>query len=144
MLLTPHAIVGVAIGSQIDKAWMVVPLAIGSHFLLDFLPHWERTIEPEDLNKKDIFIVLFDIILAIFLTWLISSSSPKAELMWLGALGATVPDGHHLIHVLFGPEKLARYTSAHEKYHSDIDLRFLPGMAFQLLVMFLAILVVGR
>lgn len=144
MLLTPHAIVGAAIGSQLDRAWMVAPIAIGSHFILDAVPHWEKSVEVEDLNKKDIFVVLLDIFLSITLTWLIGTSNPNWEMIWLGALSATVPDAHHLVHVIFGSEKLQRYTKAHDKYHSEKDLRFLPGVALQLVVIMLAILVIGR
>src|SRR3989338_9018538 len=146
MLLTPHAIVGMAIGSQLDRSWMVAPIAVGSHFLLDSLPHWERSVnlDTEDLTKKDAVVVLIDGFVALLLTWLFSLNNPNWEMMWLGAICAIVPDSHHLIQVLFGPEKLQRYAKAHEKYHSDKDLRFLPGVALQIVVVMISILFIGQ
>jgi hypothetical protein len=40
MLEFPHAVVGVAIASQIPNPVLALPLAVGSHFILDMLPHW--------------------------------------------------------------------------------------------------------
>lgn len=142
MLLTPHAIIGAAIGAQIHRPWLVVPLAIGSHFLLDSIPHWD--LDTEDLDKKDILVVLLDLFLSLVLTWLLTFDNPQWEMMWVGAICATVPDSHHLLHVLFGPESLVRYTKAHEKYHSARDIRFLPGIALQVIFITIAILIMGR
>ncbi len=40
MLELPHALVGIAIASRIPNPVIAIPLAIGSHFILDMLPHW--------------------------------------------------------------------------------------------------------
>ena len=41
MLLTPHVLVGVAIGTSITNPIISGPLAIGMHFLGDLVPHWD-------------------------------------------------------------------------------------------------------
>jgi hypothetical protein len=40
MLELPHAIVGIAIAKAIPNPLIAIPLAVGSHFVLDMLPHW--------------------------------------------------------------------------------------------------------
>jgi len=41
MLLTPHAAVGIAIGSAIPDPRIAIPLSFLSHFILDAIPHWD-------------------------------------------------------------------------------------------------------
>lgn len=145
MLLTPHAVVGVAIGtlgSPYDKAWIIAPLAIASHFILDSIPHWD--LDTEDLDKKDVFVVLLDLLLAIVFTWILASGNPNWEHMWIGAISATMPDSHHLIRTIFGDQRLQRYTNAHTRYHSDRGVRFLPGIALQMIFIMVAVLLIGR
>src|SRR3989338_6552887 len=147
MLLTPHAVVGAVIGSGIlgpdfQRAWIIAPLSIGSHFLLDSIPHWD--LDTEELEKKDVLVVLLDIVLACFITWLVTLNNPNWEMMWLGAMSASVPDTHNLFHVIFNPDKFKRYTNAHDKYHSKREIRFLPGIALQVVVILIAVFILGR
>lgn len=39
MLATPHILVGAAVASKVRQPWLAMSLAIGSHFVLDFIPH---------------------------------------------------------------------------------------------------------
>ena len=41
MLLTPHTLVGIAIATLIPNPYISVPVALGSHFLGDLMPHWD-------------------------------------------------------------------------------------------------------
>lgn len=40
MLETPHVIVGAAIATKVVNPALAIPLALGSHFILDKVPHW--------------------------------------------------------------------------------------------------------
>lgn len=44
MLITPHALTGAAITVLVPNPLVSVPLAIGSHFVLDMIPHWQETL----------------------------------------------------------------------------------------------------
>ena len=144
MLVTPHVLFGAAIGSSFDKVYLVAPLSVASHFVLDSIPHLQGFIEVEELEKKDFLIVFADVLAAIILVSLVSFGSPKWELIALGAFCAWVPDIHHIIRVLFGPEKLSRYTKAHKKFHWDKQIRFLPGIATQIFVAIASLLIAFR
>lgn len=47
VLETPHAIIGAAIATKVVNPLVAVPLAFGSHFLLDMVPHWNPHILTE-------------------------------------------------------------------------------------------------
>lgn len=146
MLLTPHMLLGAAIGSQIDHSWLVGPIAAASHFIIDMFPHedWVVEIEVEDLNKKSFFVILADILISLVLVYFLAKDRPNWEMMWLGALCAGIPDVHHILHVFFGPEKLEKYTRAHGKFHWDKDMRFIPGAAAQVGVVLFSLWAIFR
>lgn len=41
MTATSHAIVGVIIAAKIPDPVIAIPLALGSHIILDLIPHWD-------------------------------------------------------------------------------------------------------
>ena len=47
MIITPHMLVGAAIGSQSPNLWIAFCLGVVSHFLIDILPHWDYL---DDIN----------------------------------------------------------------------------------------------
>ena len=144
MLTTPHLIVGAAIGSQMPNAWQVVPVAAASHFLLDSVPHLQGKIEVEDLEKKEVLFLLADLFIGFGILFLISFNSPVRELMWVGALAAILPDFHHIVQVLFGPDALKRYHNFHMKFHFEKDMKLLPGLATQILTVIAAVFISSR
>lgn len=50
VLETPHVIVGAAIATHVVNPALALPLALGSHFILDRVPHWNPHLNRE-LNK---------------------------------------------------------------------------------------------
>jgi len=144
MLTTPHLLVGAAVGSQMPYAWQVVPLAAASHFVLDSLPHVQGYIEVEDLKTSEAAFLVADMGLGLILVGVLSFNNPAGELMWLGALAAILPDFHHILQVLFGPDTLKKYHNLHMKFHFKKDMRIIPGFATQILTIFLAILFITR
>ncbi len=152
MLLTPHVLVGAAIGRQFDHAYLVAPLAAASHFALDLFPHWDLRIdlENEDLEKLDILVIILDLATALFLLMILLYRSPYWEMMLVGAVSAAIPDIHHVIQALADPKKWerfarlgrlhGRYSRVHKKFNWDHDSRFIYGIATQVLVGMAAIL----
>lgn len=154
MLLTPHVLVGAAIGNQFNHAYIVAPLAAASHFLLDLFPHWDLRIdlETEDLDRNDILVIITDLALSFLIMWLLLLNNPKWEMMLVGAVSAFLPDVHHVISALSDPKKWerfsrlgrmhTRYTTIHKKFNWDEESRFLYGILTQILVSLAAILTV--
>jgi hypothetical protein len=66
MLETPHVIVGAAIATKVLNPALAIPLALGSHFLLDKIPHWNPHLFTETKkygqpSQKSTFIALADV-----------------------------------------------------------------------------------
>ena len=141
MLTTPHLLVGAAIGSQFHNPMMVAPISAASHFVLDSIPHLGGFIEVEDLEKKEVAFVLGDVVLGLGLLFFLTNN-PNAELIWLGAFCAVLPDFHHTFQVLFGPDKLKKYDSFHKKFHYKKPMSVLSGMATQIITVILSLLVI--
>src|ERR1035437_4711535 len=93
MLTTPHAVTGATIGALLINPLLVVPVAIGSHFVLDSILHWQETLAPYIPTKKTYIRIPIDIILAVTLVLLIAHWQPnRVGAIWLGAIAANVPD----------------------------------------------------
>src|SRR3972149_8897656 len=101
MLTTPHLLVGTAIGSQVGNPILVATTAAASHSVLDSLPHLgfivgERRLgaqwDFEDLGRRDLTIVAAAVLLGLGVVTLITAGNPRADLIWLGAFCAFLPD----------------------------------------------------
>jgi hypothetical protein len=127
MILTPHLLVGAAIGQNIQNFWLVFVLAIFFHFLTDAIPHWDYV---EDLggeikNKFFFFIskASLDFGLGLFFILYFFWSSPFLFYILTGALASVLPDVlvlfHGLLKVFFGKNLsfLIKYQSFHNKFH---------------------------
>lgn len=101
MLLTPHALVGATIGASTDNIYLIIILAIISHFVLDLLPHFDwATWHEHDKNKegefklelKDYLLVTFDGLLMLMLIYGIWTNHDKNVLILVGSLMAILVD----------------------------------------------------
>lgn len=62
MVITPHLLIGAAIGAKIKNFGWIIILGIISHFILDKIPHWdygEKTIVKFRENKSLKLLILF-------------------------------------------------------------------------------------
>jgi hypothetical protein len=78
MLETPHVIVGAAIATKVVNPALAIPLAFGSHFLLDVVPHWNPHLYTETKKfgkptQKSTIITIIDSSSALIIGSLIAS-----------------------------------------------------------------------
>ena len=78
MLETPHVIVGAAIAYKVVNPALALPLALGSHFVLEKVPHWNPHLNSETEKygkptKKSTQIVIIDVILSLSAGFFIAS-----------------------------------------------------------------------
>jgi hypothetical protein len=101
MLETPHVALGVAIATKIPNPLISLPLAFGSHFILDMLPHWNPHLYTETKKfghptKNTTIIVIADATLSALLAILAAGISlpNTAHAFWvLVAAGLSIaPD----------------------------------------------------
>lgn len=101
MIITPHILVGAAIGSKISSPVAIFILALISHYVLDALPHFEYNIsllkdEKSKINKNffiNLTKVAADLLIGLALTFWLISGKDWQFLSLIGALTAIVPDG---------------------------------------------------
>lgn len=143
MLITPHAIAGAAIGALVASPLLVIPIAIGSHFVLDSVPHWQETLAPYTPNKKTYIRIPIDVLLATVLVWLTVRWQPSHTApILLGAVFANVPD-LDVITVLIPKLRqglLEKYWDWHCKIQRETASMW--GVATQLVVVAVGLLVV--
>lgn len=102
MLLTPHTMVGIAIGATVSEPHVAVPLAFALHFAGDLVPHWDffTGIPLQDFNKgyrpvaimADIALgVAVGIYFTLHALWLNNNPSLAATIFLCGIAGV-LPD----------------------------------------------------
>lgn len=98
MILTPHLLVGAAIGSKIHDLWIIFILAMILHFLTDRLPHWEYAPRKDWLiiSRKEslVFVakIAVDLLVGLSIVWLLSAGSPARLYILAGAIFSLFPD----------------------------------------------------
>ncbi len=93
MLVTPHAVTGATIAIIVPYPIVSIPLSLGSHFLLDTVPHWQETLPPYAQSRATWTRIPIDVALSIGLVWLIANAHPEKKLLiWVTALAAVIPD----------------------------------------------------
>ncbi len=89
MLSTPHILVGGAIVKFIPNPLISLPLAFLSHFLFDFIPHWDFKIS---LKPNLLLSAFADYAIGLSLIFWLSLGDVDQLVILLGGISATLPD----------------------------------------------------
>ncbi len=93
MLTTPHSLVGATIAVVVPSPVLSIPLALGSHFVLDMIPHWQEILHPYKVTYKTWIRIPIDLGVAIFLVNIIANHHLGiANAIWINAFMANLPD----------------------------------------------------
>lgn len=93
MLITPHALAGATIVVLIPNPVIAIPIAVGSHFILDSIPHWQEIFYPYKATPTTWIRIPIDLALAVILVSIISIHHPDiTNLIWISAFAANAPD----------------------------------------------------
>lgn len=121
MLITPHTLAGAAIGSVVPSAALAVPLSLGSHFVLDRVPHWQEILYPYKLTWKTWVRIPLDTMLAFLLVYLIAAANPgQGKIIWICACLAIFPDIDN-IDYLFKLSNRNKYYKKYSHWHGRIQ-----------------------
>jgi len=131
MVLTPHILIGAAIGARIRHPLLIIGLGLLSHLILDKLPHWDYHNKGisgfrRDKNFKNLVIDLIKagidgligVMLVVFLLYRnrMVFQTDKLIFIMLGVVSATLPDFFLFLVHLFFPTKTAEKILA---FHSN-------------------------
>lgn len=158
MILTPHLLIGAAIGAKTHNLGMIIILGILSHFILDKLPHWDYSVPgikkfKKTKSYKNLFIDLFKIMLDGFLGLIIAfiliintNQLNNWKFILLGILFAILPDIFLFLSYFFESKFLTSLRNIHHRLHyprekkKEGEITF-PGITVEILVLILAALV---
>lgn len=70
MTATAHALIGTVIAAKIGNPTLAIPIALGSHFLADALPHWDTAYNRRHKSRLRFFLEsLIDLVLSFVLAY---------------------------------------------------------------------------
>jgi hypothetical protein len=148
VLETPHVIVGAAIAFKITNPLLALPLALGSHFVLDMTPHWNPHLNSETKKfgkptKRSVNIVIADVCISLIAGFVIASkalpNSARALTILAACFLSVLPD------VIEAPyfflDKKYPLIKKWIKFQTSIQANapIVPGLATQILVILAAI-----
>lgn len=139
MVITPHMLVGAAVGSKFGNPWLVFTLGLLSHYLLDALPHWDYLKGIEIKNPDHLIKIGLDFILGGFFVFLLTYSSEQRFLILIALLGALLPDILEVIYCNFNIKWLRPLSLIHHKIHYPKRLSFWAGLPATLAVCLIAV-----
>lgn len=95
MLEAPHVAVGAAIASKIPNPLIAIPLAFGSHFILEKIPHWNPHLNTElkrygHVTKKSTYLIIVDVAFALGIGFLFAYQALPNTFHFLTILAASL------------------------------------------------------
>lgn len=138
---TPHVIVGAAIAIKVANPALALPLALGSHFVLDKVPHWNPHLFTETQKygkptKKSSLIVAVDVAASIFIGGYIASQAlpniAHAATILASCLLAVLPDiveGPYF-YLNFKNKTIEKWIRFQRSFQNNVS--FLPGILTQI------------
>ncbi|MFH1461086.1 MAG: hypothetical protein ABIF84_01560 [Patescibacteria group bacterium] len=141
MILTPHMLVGAAIGSHVSNLWLAFCFGLASHYLLDILPHWDYLLKVEFSNLNNVKKVATDLIFGIILILILTWSMPNKIIILAAVVASILPDFINGIYSNYKVQWLKYLVQFHHKIHIYVGLSFRQGMPATIIVSLAAILV---
>lgn len=148
MLNAAHFAVGLAIGRNIPSPGTAFLAGLASHFLLDWIPHWDGVEGGEDgevnwKERKNLTAVGRDLLLTGLIGWFALSQgwlgwgAAYTSVIW-GVLGAVFPDILWIPYHVLGLRHPRHFFEFHR--HIQHSAGFLPGITMQIALIFLSLL----
>jgi len=135
-------LVGAAIGSQSLNLWAVFGLGFISHFILDFLPHWDY-LDTIKIDKPSHLIKIFlDAALGSLLVLILVWFYPQNILMIMtGLVAVLLPDGLQFLYNTFRFKILQPFSLIHYKIHYAEKISFWKGVPSVIAVSLIAVVI---
>lgn len=140
VLETPHVVVGAAIATKVVNPVLAIPLAFGSHFVLEKVPHWNPHLNTEKnkygkVTKKSTRIVALDVTLSLLLgTFIAYQAMPNTALaitILASCFASVLPDVIEGPYFFLGME--SEFIKKWIKFQKSlqVDTTILPGLTTQ-------------
>lgn len=160
MILTTHAVIGVAAASMIpEHPVLAFGVAFASHFVFDAIPHWHypvRSIQKDKHDRMkndmvigkhfvaDVALIGCDALLGIVISLIAFSYFLHLSYTFvvIGAIAGILPDPLQFVYWKFRHEPVKSLQRLHVRVHAetDLDARPLLGVGSQILLMCLSVI----
>jgi hypothetical protein len=135
-------LVGAAIGVQSENIWTAFCFGLMSHYLLDFLPHWDY-LKKIEIDKPSHFIKIFlDFILGVSIVIVLVWGFPQKLPILFALLGALLPDVSEFFYSEFKIKFLRPFHNFHHKVHYWKRLPLSKGLPLTLFVSLSAVFII--
>jgi hypothetical protein len=139
MLLLAHTITGAVIGQKIGNPWLISALALGSHFLLDWIPHWSYDV-PEKMDAREFIKIVPDVLPSILIYLVFLYSFPQQWFnITLGVGLAILPDFLTLTRYFPFLSKLFRRF---QTFHNHIQVHDYKVLGIATQVIYIGLLII--
>ena len=148
MLLTPHTLVGIAIGASLQNPVLAAGLSFGMHFLGDMVPHWDfysNTSKEQKLRGWRPLAVMADLVVGVaiglsatlYALWVLNNPN-LALSIFVAGVASVLPDALEGPHIFMGkdPKFLKGLTTVQQRLQFQAPLPW--GALSQFLVMLVA------
>lgn len=149
MLSITHMAMGGMIASAFPNPVIYLPLTLGSHYLLDFIPHWDCGTGLETYTKTKSLALAQEVVdltlSGLFLLVVFSPLNYHTQFhIWIAAITSIVPDFIEAPSnfLNWNPQILHKLNWFHQKFHSK-PLNLIEGLTPQLIFLWLVYLWVG-
>lgn len=105
MIAAAHAVVGAALAVSVTNPVVGLPLVLGSHFLLDMVPHWDFATNQKKSKKSLFWGAAFDVLLGFFLVLIFFGDYSRSLYFWSMVLVSQLPDWLEAPYMFLGLEK---------------------------------------
>ncbi len=160
MILATHAIVGAAAGRLFDNPWLSFAAGYVSHLAIDAIPHSQYKLTSHTRDKAnplsedmiidrrfvgDIIKIAIDCVGGFLLAFLIFRGGLNLNTgnisLLSGAAGGVFPDLLQFIYFKIRREPFTALQKLHNKVHTKLELHGFVGIASQVAVIALAVIV---
>src|SRR3990172_8220989 len=148
VLETPHVLVGAAIAMNIPNPVIAIPLALGSHFVLELVPHWNPHLNTEvkkygRVTRNSFIIVLADAMLALvsglYIASMVLPDTTHFLTIILACFFSVLPDVVEAPYFFLGikSKTIDKWIKIQKSFQEDAEV--LPGIATQIITIVSAI-----
>lgn len=140
MIITPHMLVGAAIGIYSPGIAPAFGFGVLSHYLLDALPHWDYLGEIRTSKAQNFLKIVLDFIIGLVAVLALVWDLPQKDLIIAGVMGTLLPDCVQFIYQnLFKNRILGFLYRFHNSIHIWKNVPFWRGLPAPLIVSLAAI-----
>jgi len=127
MIITPHLLVGAALGHHAPNAITAFGLGLISHFVLDNIAHWDYLSYIDLKNKDHLKKMSLDFSIAVILAAALVWRLPDLFCILAGITGALLPDALEVICKNFKISFLKPFSKFHLFLHHKKNLKLSEG-----------------